>query len=278
MPLKIALLIAIVAGLLLGSYFVQRFGPRSLSQYEEITAQPERLTKFDLSEVGAESRLGLVGWQRGDFSGFWMTGSSASLEIPIESVSPDGNFLQLGGLLKLKGKVPDATVPVARLRARLEEVQLGVWSIWGDQSFPAHRFAIPGTVRDSNRPLIITFELIEEDAPRPWRVMVGLKSLEIENRSTFKSFRSHLDGCQGSTISGWSIAEELPIPVDVMIDGVIQPSTHVQIYRPDLKAAGIPPTAGFQLTLDAPPPAGTEVSVVYRGFPEKQIVRSPCRF
>ncbi len=275
---KIAFLIAIVSGLLLGSYFVQRFGPRSQSPYEEVYAQVERQTKFDLSDVGTEDRLRLGGWQRGDFSGFWMTGSSASLEIPIESVSPDGDFLRLGGLLKLKGSEPDATVPVASLRARIGQIQLGVWTIWGDQSFPTHRFAIPGTVRDSDRPLILTFEQIEEGAPRPWRVALGLKRLEFENKSAFKSFRSHLDSCQGSTISGWSMAEDLPIPVDVMIDGVIQPSTLVQIYRPDLKAAGIPPTAGFQLTLDTPPPAGTEVSVVYRGFPDKQIVRSPCKF
>jgi hypothetical protein len=268
---------ALALGLTIGSALMLYLNSQSRSVTFQAQEEQSHSTEFILTPYGTDS-LKMKGWKSAGYRGFWLAEPSATLELPAQSTSSQEMSLILRGMIKIKGNHPDPPKILGSIRVLANGVDVGTWPIWGDVLYPERRFLIPRGRVEANSPFTIQFIQEHLQDKGLWRLSFGLISLKIENITELDGFSGNLDTCKHSVMTGWAMSGGLPMPVDVYIGGVLQSIIQTPVYRPDLKAAGLPPAAGFSIELRDPPAASTEVNVTYARHPDRSLAGSPCRF
>jgi hypothetical protein len=267
-------LLAISIGLLSGAVAVRYLFPAPPpSTHEIITSDSpdfaNRRYGFGIYDLKPDTLLN--GWHTPENWGTRIRQAKATFRLPNSEPAGEDIELILDARIKVKSRADPKKH--ARLLVRCNGVDIGSWPISTTSPQLQQRFIIPQSVFNRNTPAIIELEESQAGA----EVAVGLRAFELRVPPLLRPFRGSLDGCDGRKVWGWAVANGLPVPVIASVDGEPVEAAFVNVLRPDLEANAFPNSAGFELTLANPVPAGSVISVSFYGSEGQSLTNSPCR-
>lgn len=193
------------------------------------------------------------GWEAGEKSSNWISGQDASARLAVQK--PSRGSVEV--LVEGEAKAQRNGASVGTLIVDFDAHELGRLDLSENMRRFRHRFIVPQNIFNTSRDHRLTFRL--EDGNRPVRI----ESVALRDAEVLSEFDGHLDLCAADKLQGWAIADGLPVSVAVTVNGEAVEATVTNVARPDLAAADIPISAGFNLVPSAPIPAGSEVVVRY---------------
>jgi len=275
---KLIMASAVIIGLGMGHLMVQNFIGLPRHPSPRANAPLDHPINYSFADEPTREKLNLVGWSAANTKGAWMTAPVASFSVPIDTIRSPQFSLLMKGMVKLKRGLPAPPNPIVSVRIVVNGQALGLWPIWNSTRYPQRRFVVATSEANSAEPITVQLLLEQSDRSLPSGSTFGLEGFEVGNLSDLTDFRGQLDYCQGSTMSGWAVADGLPMPVDVYAADALLSVSQTPVYREDLRAAGLPPEAGFKIMLSPPLTPGTKVSLTYRGRPDRKLTNAVCVF
>jgi len=210
------------------------------------------VTELYISLQGDTLQIGQMdsGWGPSSTRGSPLVGLEATLSVPVAG-SLERNYLID---VETTGSPPRNEPPV-KVRVLANGQDIGSFVLGATR---VKRLFLPQAIATKSRPLKLKFS--SKRAPSP---TVLISSLTLRDISVLKDFAGNLDGCSGQRIFGWSTAGRVAAPVVVRRHGGRTIFVLPTVNRPDLSVAGLPPDAGFEVTLDEPIKSGEKIEVLF---------------
>jgi hypothetical protein len=150
-------------------------------------------------------------------------------------------------------------------------VELARWQLPSQAGEVRRRFILPEAVVNRSTEGHLEFK-IPSTAPTP--TVFGVQGLTLRDARLLTSFLGFVDGCDVDLISGWALAEDVPVSVAASIGGKPVAAELSSVERPDLASSKLPTGAGYELKPLKPLAKGTKVEI---RFPTgRPLQGSPC--
>jgi len=215
-------------------------------------AAPVPVVELYVSLQGDTQQIGTMdsGWGPSSTRGSPLAGVEATLSVPIAGSFDRDYLIDIETTGEPRRNEPPVEVRIQANGQDIGSVILGAARV--------KRLFLPQVVATRSRPL--KFKFSSKRAPSPTLL---ISSLTLRDISILKDFAGNLDGCSGRRIFGWSTSGRVAAPVIIRRHGVRAIFVLPTVNRPDLSVAGMPPDAGFEVTLDEPIKSGEKIEVLF---------------
>jgi hypothetical protein len=222
--------------------------------------------RIRLTSGGKGASMLEKGWDRPQPWGTWMSGNEAAIIIGLDGPSRGDVELLVEARAQPIEKAEQPMVIVS-----FNSVELGRWQLPAQAGDIRRRFIVPEAVVNRSTEGHLEFK-IPSTSPTP--AIFGVQGLALRDARLLTSFLGYVDSCAADGLSGWALAEDVPVSVGVSVNGEPIAVRFKSVERPDLAASNLPTGAGFELKPVAPLLPGSKVDVRFANG--RPLRGSPC--